>query len=557
MPEPSPCGPDLLADPLFTVTGEDGSTAALCLPDLLAHLLAGPEVAGFPHVTAEQRGHWWRFLVRCAAKSLHERGVGVEAASERSPGELADDIARALTALAPEGAWALYQPDPACPGFLQIPTPDGEPPGKGNNYKPNSLALLTSTIGSKGHERKTDVARELTPEQAAYALVEYQLGTVFGGRGNYESQLLGSRSGAGSGTPFMGVRVGDSLRETFRHDVGAVLDEWESTVGRTGLQGQVWALWAEPWDGKSQLGSERLDPAFIPLARLVRLGPPDDRNRFGTVWFRPTDVGRVRDHTDGGVLGDPFTPLVPDPKTGAPKVRGTLRKGYDYTEVVRLLFGSDEQGGTASPTVQALQNRGELERDDLHVVFEGTAYEQGKTGGFHRRVVLLPTGGGYDVFNWLQEPKPVRIAHTAMLDRVKKTKSALRGAARILLSGSPKPREGDATKVEAATGLLEQRVDAAYLEHLFETAAGVEQGNGDDWIDPWAVWLTEQAIGVFRASLGMLPGNTNQRWEREIGAESFLRFKLAQMREIGGEEGTESEGEAEPEQQKLEEEEVE
>ena len=552
-PEP-PRTFDLLQSDLFTVSSAEGNVA-LSLPPLLARLLSGPEIADFPELTAEQHGYWWRFLVRCAAKALREQGGSVSTLPARESGALTEGLRATLTSLAPDGAWRLFQPDPRLPGFLQTPTPDGELPGPGNNYKPNSLALLTSTIGSKGHERKTDVARELTPEQTAYALVEYQLGAIFGGRGNYESQLLGSRSGAGSGTPFMGVQVGHSLKQTFLHDVSTMLEEWENVTRRGGLQGNVWALWAESWDGSSQLGSEQLDPAFIPLARPVRLGPPDAHARFGTIWFRPTEVGRVRDHTGGGALGDPFTPLVPDRHTGAPKVRGTMRKGYDYTEVVRLLFGSDEQGGTASPTVQTLQKEGELSRDDLHVVFEGTAYEQGKTGGFHRRVVLLPTGGGYDVFSWLQEPEPVRTAHTAMLDRVKKTKSALRGAARILLNGAPKPREGDASKVEAFAALLEQRVDAAYLEHLFETAAGVERGDGDDWIDPWSAWLSEQAIEVFRASLGMLPGNTNQKWEREVGAESFLRFKLGQMRETGGGD-TEGDGESASEAQELEDEEV-
>lgn len=544
---------DALADSLFTVA-RGGETQVLSLARLLATLLADPkEVDSFPNLTAEQRGHWNRLLVRCAAKALHEARLSTAQARQRGVDAIAAEIAEVLQETTPASTWLLHQPNPSQPGFLQIRTPDGELPGAGNNYKSNSVSLLTSTIGGKNHERKADLARELTPEQTAYALVEYQFSAIYAGRFNYETQLLGSRSGAGSGVPFMGPRIGDSRAESFRHDVQVLLDRWDAVAAE--LQGSVWALWAERWDGKSQLGSERLDPAFIPVARMIRLAAPED-GVFRTVWFRPTDTGRVRDHTNGGVLGDPLVPLVPDPKTGDPKVRGTLRKGYDYTEVVRLLFGTDEQGGTPSASVQALADRGELDRGDLRVLFEGTAYEQGKTGGYHRREVLLPTSGGRDVIPWINDDSPtnpVRRAHTAMYDAVRDAKSALRGAARILLNGEPRRREGDDAKVNPVADQLEQVVDAAYLEHLF-TAAGALDAGRDDWLTKWLRWLSKEAEKVFRASLGMLPTSTGRRWERETSAESYLGYKLRKLRgEVGEVGGTQEEEEAE-EQETLDDE---
>jgi hypothetical protein len=538
MPE-SAAGPDVLADLLFTVApgGE-----RLPLPGLLARLLAGGEVEAFPRVTPEQQGQWWRFLVRCAAKALREIGASVASAQRQQPGELEERIGDLLRSLAPDGAWALYQPDPARPGFLQTPTPDGKSPGKGNNYGERSVSLLTSAIGSKQHERKSDVARELTVEEVVYALVEYQLSAIFGGRGNYESQLMGSRSGAGSGTPFMGARIGDSNGQTFRHDVQVLLDRWPETAHE--LAGGVWALWAESWDGKGQLASERLDPAFIPLARMVRLDPPAD-GLFRTLQFRPTDTGRVRDHTNGGRLGDLFTPLVPDPKTGELKVRGTLGTGYPYAEVVRLLGGDSTREGHPSPSVRALAVTGDDARADLRVVFEGTAYEQGKTGGFHRREVLLPPNGA-DI---LADPAPLRVAHAQMMQHVADTKKALRGAARIVLSGSPRPREGDATKIDAPAALLDQRVDTAYLEHLWRAAAAVARDDAE-WIHSWTEWLSDQALDVFRASLAMLPSSTGRRLEREVSAEAYLRGKLAKLR---GKAGSDETLDDDPEPAELEE----
>jgi CRISPR system Cascade subunit CasA len=514
-------GPDLLTDPLFTIIGGTDSER-LTLPGLLSRLLVGPEVHSFPEVAAEQRGAVWRFLVRCAARSLYELRITTDHLDLRPASALEEEIGTVLRSLAAEGAWCLHQPEPARPGFLQIATPDGAEPGRGNNYSARSVSGLTSLLGGKNHERKSDTARELDPEQTTYALIEYQLSAVFGGRGNYETQLLGSRAGAGSGVPLMGGRIGISEVETFRHDVRVMLDKWPTTARH--LQGPVWALWAEPWDGKSQMGSERLDPAFIPIARMVRLKPPLD-GRFRELWFRPTDTGRVRDHTGGGVLGDPLTPFVPDPATGSPKVRGTLRKGYDYTEVVRLLFGTADQGGTPSASVKMLAAEGDVERTDLRAVFEGTAYEQGKTGGFHRREVMLPP----QRMELLVDPQPVHRAHRHLLDAVKETKAALRGAARILLNGELRPREGDAAKTEVFAAQLEPRVDAVYLSYLWDAAAALKAGE-EESTSAWTRWLSEQAERIFRSSLGLLPASTGRRFERETRSEAYLRWKLAQMR---------------------------
>lgn len=526
-PSGAPPGPDLLRDPVFTIS-PDGSGHPLTLPDLLARLLCGPEVEAFPHLAAEQRGHWWRFLVRCAARGLRELRLDVDAARGRGAEALSAGLAEALEKLAP-GGWALHQPDPVRPGFLQCPSGEGTPETAG--YRTESMALLTSAIGSKNHERKVEVGRELSAEQAAYALVEYQLGAVFGGRGNYGSQVMGSASGAGSGAPFMGARIGGSNVRSFRHDVAVLLEEWEEIRRGRGLRGAVWALWTEPWDGKGQLGSERLDPAFIPFARRVRLDAPEG-GVFRTVWFRASDAARVRDHTGGGHLGDPFAPLVPDPKDRSEsvyKVRGTLAKGYDYAEVVRLLFGAGKKG-EASPSVRALADRHDAHSSDLSVVFEGTAYEQGKTLGFHRREVLLPIVGQIASAVFLQDPESVRDAHSEMFARVAEARSILRGAARILLSGSTKRREADDAKAEIPAAALERAVDAVYLPRLLEAAARLREGD-DGWRAGWRATLTELAREAFRESLPAIPVAVSRRLQRECDAEAYLEWRLHQLRE--------------------------
>lgn len=519
---------NVLKDALFTVA-PDSDGQPLSLPALIARLLAGPEdVLGFPNLTPIQRSYWYRFLVRCAAKALRELGLDVSTASGMGAAELGVRIESALLeATGGEEAWRLHQPDPTLPGFLQPPTPDGAAPEFG--YAPNWPSILTSAIGSKNHERKSDVDRALTPEQLVYALVEYQTGVIFGGRGNYGSQLMGSASGAGSGTPFMGVRIGSGYRETFRHDVGVFLDRWSYIRDRLKVRGRVWALWTLPWDGESSLPAEQLDPAFIPLARLVRVGPPDEGGQFRRVWFKPTNCARVLDHTDGGMLGDVFTPLVPHPRhPGGFKVRGTLKSGYGYEEVVNLLFSVK---GVPSDSVAALARSPAASRTDVRVVFEGTAFEQGKTSGFHQREVLLPSTSA---IAFLADPAPVQQTHAEMLRLAKAAKSAIRGATRILLSGTPKPREGDDAKVEGPARELEHAIDRIYIPTLL--AAAERRARGDmDYLAEWGERLTDLTRSIFQQTMRGIPTSGARRYEREILAASWLDYRLRVMRgEVAG-----------------------
>ncbi len=530
-------GSDILNDAIFTVSDSRPGAERLSLADLLARLLTGPQVVGFPRLAAEQRGHWWRFLVRCAAKSLHTSGLTVEESSRQRSADLAVGLRNALRMAAgdpdgSDGVWVLHQPDASRPGFLQPPIPNGAVPGEAK-YALNSMSLLTSAIGSKNHERKVEITRELDAELTAYALIELQLGAIFGGRGNYGSQIMGSASGAGSGSPFMGVRLGEGEDETFRHDVGVLLASWDRIREDHALRGDVWALWTVPWDGESSLPSSRLDPAFIPLARLIRLGSPDTDGKYSEVWFRASNKARVDDLSGGGNLGDPFTPLVPDLKNpDIRKVRGALDGGYGYAEVTNLLFGADSRRpGTVSPSVRAASVPLLDGRSDVRVVFEGTAFEQGKTVGFYRREILLPPSAKV----WLSdEPSAVmREVHRQMLGWVREVKSVLNGAARILLSGEPRPRDGDAGKIALPADRFDALVDRDYLEHLL-TGADREIQDDATWRGEWTRHLAALAVTSFRETRDAIPTATASRYEREVRATDWLEFRLRRIRVDAG-----------------------
>jgi hypothetical protein len=239
------------------------------------------------------------------------------------------------------------------------------------------------------------------------------------------------------------------------------------------------------------------------------------------VWFLPSRKARIEDRTQGSGLGDPFLPQVPHPKRpGDYKARGTLATGYRYDEVVRLLFGGEDGRGRPSPTVAALLDVGDV--GTVRVLFEGMAFDQGKTLGFHRREVLLPEGNLLD----LREPDLLRETHGAFLRDVKEAQSALRGAARILLHGVPRKRSGDGPKVELGAAALQHAVDDVYLEALLEAVRRRRSGDTSG-LDDWAAQVRAMALAAFEQTRALLPTPSTQRLRREIDAESYLRRKLA------------------------------
>jgi CRISPR-associated protein Cse1 (CRISPR_cse1) len=505
---------NVLSEALFTHAGQCRS-----LPELLAGLLCDlpSDAPSFPNVAPEQWSYWYRFLVRCGACVAESLTLDLAY-------PLAQDAAlnrRIRSALADaaggEAAWDLCNPDVGDAAFLQAPASAGGTV-ESARFRSESVSLLTTVLGGKNHERKSDAVRSFSPERAVYALVAYQSGVIYGGRGNYESQLTGSRSGAGSGTPFMGVRMDGNPSATFRHDVAAFVGDFGRIRSELKIAGVIWALWTVPWDGKREILSTSLHPAFIPLARQVRL-EPSESDRLTRVWFRPSGASRVRDVSGGGNYGDPFTPMITNSQ-GQYKIRGTLRTGYDYREVVALILGDDSH--EPSPAVAALR-RASVGSGDARILFEGTAYEQGKTNGFFRREVLIPfRPHGSPVFT---RPPDVADVHHIMLRKVVDAGRALRGAVRVLMHGEPKPRTGDDAAAHLPVAFLEERLDEIYVDRLL--ANGDRHLSGDEgWEGDWSESLRRLSLKAFNTVEPAVPTSSATRFERRADAHRYLDRKL-------------------------------
>ena len=527
-------GPSLLDDPLFLVEVADRSIQRQSLPEVVARLLIEDDpIVTFPGLAAEQFSHWYRFLVRCASRAL--RGL-----PDRDPAGSWDEQGLAgllrdrwIEASGGEAAWLLHNPDLRVPAFLQPPvadaTADASPADAG--YKEGLVASITALLGSKNFERKADAVRAMSAPELIYALLEFQGGVIYGGSGSYQTQLTPSKSGKGSGVPFMGIRLPEGLGATFQRDVAAFRAAESRIREDLKVNGEVWALWTLPWDGDKSMPSTELDPDFIPLARLVRVDDPGNDSVYSTVWFRTSSVSRVEDLSGGALLGDPFTPTIPNPKEdGGRKVRGVMDYGFNYREVAELL-GFGERGVRPSDSVTTFfEERGSDRRAGVQVVLEGLAFEQGKTLGFHRKVLPLPIGRASRAS--FTRPEPFREAHARMLAVLRDGKSILVGSARIVLTGAPSKR-GKAEHELVGLPLARLEVFAeegdAYLDHLFRF--GQREHAGDEsWEEEWRKWVSERAGRAFMQALPMLPSPVGQRVRREADALNYLEARLWKLR---------------------------
>jgi len=517
---------NVLTSSLFVVRGSDGAETTRSLTSLIALLLTEDDpVAGYPGLTIEQRSHWHRFLVRCAARALRTMEVDIATATEMARRELSDRVEAALIDAAGDlSAWDLVPESPSVAGFLQTPVTGAETPDEAG-YRRRAIAELTALIGSKEFERKSEAARYLDAHEVVYGLIEYQSGVIYGGRGNYPTALTPSNSGKGSGVPFMGIEFDDAGGRTFQWGVETLLADWSMIRDERGLQGTVWAVWTRAWDGKGSLPSTQLDPAFIPYARMVRICAPDALGRFDGFLFRSSNDAAITDHTDGAVFGDPFTALFPNPKHEDQwKVRGVMERGFGYSEVVELL-GFGDRGQPSRSVERFYHEPDSAELPNVGVRFEGVAYEQGKTLGFHTRRIPLPVSSlGALTFS---DPDPFREVHSGMLERIDEVKRILRAASRIVLHGEPRPHTGDDALVALSTNALDEWADrdGRYLDFLFR-AAREQIAGSEAWIEEWAKELSAKGKAVFNRALPSLPAPGAQRLEREVSALSYVDRKL-------------------------------
>lgn len=442
---------NLLTTPVLRVL-DAGRAVGLTLPGVLARLSTADEL-----VLAGLRPHQgpavYMFLTQLGALALARGGQDAPPPDE--------DAWRALLlGLAPSPAWDLVGADLTQPAFLQPPVPGGSLEAFDERRAADELDVL---VTAKNHEIKQARVDDGADDQWVWTLLTLQTMEGYSGRGNYG--IVRMNGGLGS-RPLVAFVPSLGWGERFRHDVALLLPTRDEPSAFGFDPDGVALTWVDPWDEAAPLTVEALDPWFIEVCRRVRLTRgPEGRIR---AWTKATTGPRIDAKDRLGNLGDPWAPVKKE--TGASLTLS--KRGFHYQLTSELLFAD----GTWSLPLAMKPFPGMR-----FLLLEALARGQGKTEGFHARVVPTPPirGGGVD------DPKgrhELGIRAREQVEKAGLTRTrALRPALLTLLSaGDDKPRSDD--RPDAWLDAFEVEVDRAFFDHLWEHAEATREASGAAWV---------------------------------------------------------------------------
>lgn len=500
-PMPEACQGDLLHEPCIGIADRQCNRERLSLPAVLARLSdPGRSTLAFNALQSHQTHAWHAFLVQLAAMVCQRADLGISDAACRS----AEWWTERLLALA-DGcaeAWCLVVEDRGKPAFMQVPVS-----GDIEDYKtlipsPRELDVLVTT---RNHDAKAARGRS---EHWLFALVALQTLQGYLGRGNYGV----FRMNGGPGNRFaVGFADPGDLGAWFRRDVAALVTERATTITGGGFADHDGSalLWLSAWDGSesSCIGHAQLDPWCIEICRRLRLVPGQNawHARQATSNAERTRIAKTPKKGGGqewvikSGFGDPWMALA-DAKAITP-----MEQGFTADKTVEYLL---DPGTTAPPAQQMLP---EDIGSDLHWYGRTLVRGQGKTNGWHERLVPIPANLRR---HWRDQPeeraRAAERARTQLEDAASLRGKVLRPALLVL-------NQAGGRDAGAWLAGFEARCDAAFFEHLWDHL----EAEKDEACRSWRRTIIAQARRVLSEAQAAIPDGV-RRW-RAL-ATSQLRF---------------------------------
>jgi len=451
---------NLLAEPLIGVRLADGTRKDVNLPEVLALLAAGDDIAAFTGLQRHQHHAWYAFLVQLAAIGLHLTG-NVEL-------DLGEESWKSVLLAATENRqepWSLFVSDLGTPAFMQPPVSEGSVAHFTNRVEcPDSLDILVTT---RNHDLKAARVTHSRPEHWTYALISLQTMQGVFGRGNYGI----ARMNAGYGNrPYVSYARGYKWGERFSRDVGILMSKRDRIVaGDYGYcsNNGVALLWLTPWNGTNSLSLTQCDPFFIEVCRRVRVF--EDCGQLVAV-MAPTKVTRIKAGDGKGNTGDPWTPIRK--KDGAALT--VLASGFSYDLVQELLFGGDYQPGIAA-TLQA------DDPDEVTFVASAMTRGQGKTEGLHERVLAIPARIRLSLARAEDRNQLASLSRRRVEQAATMRRSVLAPALRVLLQAAPDNLNHKDDRIRRWLDAWDAEVDAVFFERLWEDAGATSTDADRRW----------------------------------------------------------------------------
>ena len=486
---------DLLIDPSLSL----GDGTAANLPTVLARLARGDEV-DFARLRPHQEQPWSQFLVQ----------VGALALARADEAELPDtaDAWRDLLLHLTDGAvepWTLVVEDLSKPAFFQPPVPEGSLAGFTNDATtPEVLDIL---VTAKNHDVKSERVAAPQADAWVYGLVTLQTMQGFSGRDNYG---IARMNGGFASRPWVGLAPGRRWADRFARDVRMTLDQRPAMLADAELgydDDGLGLLWTEPWDGKTALRVDQLDPFFVEICRRVRL--VDDGGTLHVRWTT-TKTARVDAKHLLGNLRDPWTPTR---RKGEQVTALTVAEsGLHYRLVSQLLIPSGEY----EPAVaQALRAEDRAADGDPLFLTKVLVRGQGKTGGLHERAVPVPARAFAHLFDAEARKTLAQLAEQR-IDRVAKVQSKiLRPTICTLIQGAPDSLNFKDDRAKPFVDRLDQEVDQIFFEQLW---ADLEVSPEEQALR-WNRTLAELARAIFEHAIDHAPSPEARHYRAIAKAE--------------------------------------
>ena len=459
------------------------------MPQIFADLTTQPDLQ-FVALQPHQEHPWYAFLVQLAA-------IALQRASVRDLPE-SEDIWREILIGLTEGeeAWTLAVDDDDKPAFLQAPLPDGRQGLRNRARFPDEIDLLVS---AKNHDLKVERIPNARPEHWVYALVSLQTAQGFLGAGNYG---IARMNGGFGNRPCVAFRPKGGIGTRFIRDVKTLLETRRNVVDRFGYADDGVALvWLEPWDGRSQISVEALDPYFVEICRRVRLEDTEGKliARYGG-----SRKARIDDGGRNGDLGDPWTPVE---KTKQ-KSLTVSSSGFRYDLTQALLLSAQYEPGLA------LRKKD----DDESIEFYAWALArgQGKTDGIHERVLGVP----HRIVRLLAfKPSHENLENRSQLqlkDVDHFTKKVLKPALLTLIQGGPDKLNFKDARARDYLDAFDARVDDHFFVHLWKHA---EDSTVEEATVAWQRILREEGWRILQRAIDASPFPSTRRYRAIARAE--------------------------------------
>lgn len=516
---------NLLTEPLISINA-GGETAAAALPEVYEVLMAD-EVDAFPALRPHQRHAWHAFLVQLGALAMHRAGLSEPPAAAAEWCELI----RGLTPDYPnDEPWQLVVDDITVPAFMQPPV---SAPGKLAEFKstvetPDELDML---VTSKNHDLKAAVTLSATINDWLFALITLQTTEGFGGAGNYGISRMNGGLGcrpAFTLAPALGPEI-HTVRPGLhvRRDLGALLECREQLLNDYRMyppDGGVRLLWTKPWNGTrvEALSLSDLDPFYIEICRRIRLQA--DPSRMVSALRATSKGARIEAKAQKGRTGDPWTPINRKDSKSLTLATG----GFTYQRTAAYFTPPDWQ----TPPLFALTAAERRSPQDMLLVARGMVRGQGKTEGYHERVVPFKKdvlARAFGRAGGVQELGKIAAERIADVRNVQKI---LRHAVSVFAAGGNTDSVSDEHRDRANpwANKLDKIVDTTFFDALqteFEADdPGKRKQIRNEWLKNDSDGVIDRARQILRVAEDSLPCPAIQRYRARVRADGVFNSRI-------------------------------